>query len=349
MMRKQPWLHSPLFDGAFILAPALVTALIVVLWADFFRSASELPLWAWLGLIVFIDVAHVYSTLYRTYFDPEEFARRSTLYTFAPIFVLLAGVAIYSLGSLYFWRTLAYLAVFHFVRQQYGFMRLYGGHSRLDRAAIYLATLYPIIYWHTHDRQFAWFIEGDFLKARWEWAASTAFAVYAATLAAYAGRELWRASRDGVFNLPKNLLLAGTAASWYLGIVAFDGDWAFTLTNVVSHGIPYMALIWAYGRKKHESPEGWARVFQARFAPAFIAVLFVLAYLEEGLWDAFVWRDHTAAFAFLSFLPQLSRESALTLAVPLLALPQATHYVLDGFIWKVNADRELARLLKGTS
>ena len=34
-------------------------------------------------------------------------------------------MALYSRGELVFWRALAYLAVFHFVRQQYGWMALY--------------------------------------------------------------------------------------------------------------------------------------------------------------------------------------------------------------------------------
>ncbi len=43
----------------------------------------------------------------------------------APLLGWLAFVALYSLGSMVFWRVLAYLAVFHFIRQQYGFMMIY--------------------------------------------------------------------------------------------------------------------------------------------------------------------------------------------------------------------------------
>ena len=52
-----------------------------------------------------------------------------------------------------FWRALAYLAVFHFIRQQYGWVMLYrvrgGERGRagrwLDGATVYAATLYPLI------------------------------------------------------------------------------------------------------------------------------------------------------------------------------------------------------------
>ena len=39
----------------------------------------------------------------------------------------VVAVALYSAGSIVFWRALAYLAVFHFVRQQYGWVALYRG------------------------------------------------------------------------------------------------------------------------------------------------------------------------------------------------------------------------------
>jgi hypothetical protein len=35
------------------------------------------------------------------------------------------GVALYSEGELTFWKVLAFVAVFHFVRQQYGWVALY--------------------------------------------------------------------------------------------------------------------------------------------------------------------------------------------------------------------------------
>ena len=66
----------------------------------------------------------------------------------------------------------------------------------------------------------------------------------------------------------------------------------------------------------------------------FLLTLVVLAYFEEGLWDGLVWGDHPALFGPFTRLPQVSDHQFLSLLIPLLTLPQATHYVLDGFIWK---------------
>jgi hypothetical protein len=45
-----------------------------------------------------------------------------------------------------------------------------------------------------------------------------------------------------------------------------------------------------------------------------------------------VWRDHPSLFRF----PSLDLGAWYALIVPLLALPQATHYVLDGFLWRLD-------------
>ena len=70
--------------------------------------------------------------------------------------------------------------------------------------------------------------------------------------------------------------------------------------------------------------------------PIFIGLLILFAYVEEGLWDALVWRDHPEFFELFSSLPQQTHATLLSIIVPLLSLPQVTHYVLDAFIWKVR-------------
>jgi hypothetical protein len=63
-----------------------------------------------------------------------------------------------------------------------------------------------------------------------------------------------------------------------------------------------------------------------------------LAYTEEFFWDVFVWKDHPSIFPFLLDANPISNNLLLSLLVPLLVLPQVTHYVLDGFIWRFSKD-----------
>lgn len=355
MNKTQPWICSAKFDGALILAPAIIITVLVVIFNQHLESLKDVPPWLWLLLIVGVDVSHVYSTIFRTYLDKEELQKRQALYTLTPLLAWIVGCFLYSVDSLIFWRVLAYLAVFHFIRQQYGFMMIYTRKERdvpryyrvIDKAAIYLATIYPIIYWHCHAREFEWFIKDDFFTLNAPLLNGTAATVYVVTMAAYIVKEAVQWRRTSLLNIPKNLLLFGTAFSWFVGIVAFNNDLAFTATNVIAHGVPYLALIWLYGHNQTAIQGGtkntyfwpWiSKLFQWKAVPFYIATLFAIAFVEEGFWDGFVWREHGTLFGFSNALPAITDAHTLVWLVPMLALPQATHYILDAFIWRMTTE-----------
>jgi hypothetical protein len=352
MSVKTPWLKNAAFDLPLILLPSLFSVLVAAIFADGWGPEYKMPLWAWLVFVLGIDVAHVYSTLFRTYFNSHEFRENKLLLTLIPLGAWLVGVVLYWMDDSFFWRILAYVAVFHFIRQQYGFLRLYSRFEtqtwierRLDAGVIYLATLYPILFWHAHQpRSFHWFVDGDFVSGIPVWISSAAGWIYCAVLVSYIANEIHQTTRGRSFNLPKNLVILGTAISWYFGIVYFNGDMIFTITNVVSHGIPYMALVWLYGERqksRSDAPLIAGRfsygLFFSRFSvPLFFGLLLLFGFVEEGLWANLVWREHLQVFGLFSSLPSITSKDTLSWLVPLLTLPQATHYVLDGFIWKLK-------------
>lgn len=342
---KQAWIHSARLDLVFILAPAFVVTALVWLLQDRIAAIHDVPPMLWLLLIVGIDVAHVWSTIFRTYLDRTELRARQALYTLVPLAGFVGGVLLYRIDSMLFWRVLAYLAVFHFMRQQYGFFMLYSRAEsadprwvkQLDQTLIYAATLVPLIVWHCQPRQFNWFVAGDFFSFDAPAFAAAASWIYLLLIALYLVKETVFSLRRGSFNLPKNLMLGGTALAWHIGIVTFDNDLAFTATNVIAHGVPYLALIWIYGRNQRQAgrtlPLGF--LFQKRYLLVFLGALFLAAYFEEWLWDSLVWRDHAALFPPLS-IPAPDNHALLSWLVPLLALPQITHYLLDAYIWRMN-------------
>jgi hypothetical protein len=293
-----------------------------------------------------IDVAHVYATGFRVYFDKTELRRRPWLYGLAPVLAFAVGAALYSESSTWFWRVLAYLAVFHFVRQQYGWVALYrakaGERSTaglwIDRLAIYLATIYPLVYWHSHlPRQFWWFLEGDFTRLP-EIIETVLRPVYWIALSLYAGKSVYRGMTQKHFNPGKDIVVATTAVCWHVGIITFNSDYAFTVTNVIIHGIPYFVLVYWYRWERTES-KSTPRTRGRRIA-GFLGAVWLLAYCEELLWDTGVWHDR--AWLFGSLWP-LDGWSAVL--IPLLAVPQITHYILDGFIWRRRSNEKFAGMV----
>jgi hypothetical protein len=332
-----PWLFSRstdlwVFGGS---AAAAVFLVAIGFWTGL--ADADAPPWLWLATVLLVDVSHVWSTVFRVYTDPIELRRRPWLYWGAPALAFALGFALHLRSPLLFWRVLAYAAVFHFVRQQYGWVMLYRRRARetgrlsraIDAAAIYAATLYPLLYWHTHlPRRFRWFLPGDFAtglsSALEPWANALAWAAYFLYLAS--------AARQGRRqNWGKHLVVFTTWLCWYGGIVWFNSDYVFTVTNVLIHGVPYFALVWRYGRSRYQATRGTVGLLFRLPWGFFYGLLVAVAFIEEGTWDGLVWHDHPQFFGN----PGLQLGSVgLAFAVALLAVPQAVHYLLDGFVWR---------------
>jgi hypothetical protein len=352
-MRKslQPWLKDARKESLFILAPSIVPVILIFLFQDYFEQGEVSTLW-WVVLVLCIDVSHVYSTLFRFYWDPKLFDTHRKTLVIIPVAAFVCGFVFHLIDPMLFWRILAYVAVFHFIRQQYGFMRIYSRKEKseklsryIDTAAIYSATLYPVLYWHLHlTDSLSWFVKGDFIPITNPGIDILLSTIYILMMSAYVIKEIISSFRQKQINIPKNLIVAGTYASWYVGIIAFQGDLIFTLLNVVSHGIPYMALVWLYGEKK-PAPRfsfNWKGVL------IFVAVLLMLAYVEEGVWDLVVWNDHPEVFPSMFGTALVESPVILSIVVALLVLPQITHYVIDGFIWKLSKETAPKNELRGS-
>ena len=336
------WLVSCRVDLLAFGLPAVV-ALALVPMGPWLAPDGETPLPMWVVAVLLVDVAHVWSTAFRTYLDPDELRRRWSLYVGVPVGAYLAGAVLAFWSWPLFWTVLAYLAVFHFVRQQYGWVALYNRRDpgvgklerRIDQATIYAATLFPLVWWHAHlPRRFHWFLPGDFIEgAVGTLAVDLLWPIYIGCLVAFAFIQARRGLREEP-RWGKIMVVGTTAACWGVGIIATDTDWAFTMTNVLIHGIPYMAIVWALGHRDAARFEtgSWRRsMFGSRWGPiAFLGSLAAVAYVEEWGWDRFVWHGTDGLFWGPAFDP----GAALFLVLPLLAVPQVTHYVLDGFIWR---------------
>ena len=333
---QSKWLFSREIDLSVFLGSAVLSLLLLAVGWQFGFLNDESPDWTWVSAVLLIDVAHVWATSFRVYFDAAEFKRRVWLYSLVPVFGYAVGVALYSEGKLVFWKALALTAVFHFVRQQYGWVNLYRAKlkekSRLtwwiDAAAIYLATIYPLCFWMTSlPRNFDWFVANDFFDLP-QVVEKVLFPVYVISLTAYFAKSFYLYFTQGFLNIGKDIIVLTTAVCWYVGIVYFNSDYAFTVTNVIIHGVPYFALIYFYAKSRRETAGRFYQTLSSNWL-IFMATLWALAYIEELVWNRGVWHERNWMFG-----GNWEIETWKMYLVPLLAVPQLTHYILDGFVWK---------------
>ena len=303
----------------------------------------EVGLASWLLFVVGIDVAHVWSTLWVSVLHGEQLRAHGLRFLGLAVGLYgLAAATYFAWGAVGFWRAVAYIACFHFVRQQIGWVHLARSRAgefdafgaRLDAAVAALLALEPLAYWHVHGRSFGWMTTGDFITF------SPGILLLIRVLLAAAGllfvvREAARA-RGGTLHLGKLLVVVSTGLSWHWAIESSDNDFVFTAFNTTAHAAPYVYLV-----ATRSVPGSLARrsLDGARTAAVFLGILALAGLLEETAWDYLVWGER-----LFSGPPPWLRDLAPAL-VPLLVLPQLTHYALDAFLWR----RQHRPSLRGTS
>lgn len=358
----RPWLFSKRTDLIFLFVP------IWLLWIFFWLFGHkiqnmELPLWAWVVFILGFDVSHVWSSLFRSYAVNDEFQVHKKKLILTPILAFALSVLIMSFSIAWFWRIMAYLAVFHFVKQQYGFLALYklrAGEQKKrfisDKWVIYVSTIYPIIFWHFNaTTKFNWFVENDFLffHSFFGNEVQTVFQIlnvfYWLFIGTWLFQEIKAKWKGEIVSTGKILWVLTTAVNWWFGIVYFNSDLIFSISNVVAHGLPYFVLIYYYGLKKKEVILN--RVTSIKFRLNWFVILIsttlIAAFVEEYFWDMLINNEHFVFFEFVFkyHYSQVSELWQVVIIMALLSLPQQVHYVMDGFIWKMNEKNKFLKPL----
>jgi hypothetical protein len=343
---RGPWIVSRRFDLALLALPAALTLLCLALPAP----ASPLPLGWFLLLVVAFDVAHVWTTLYLSYLDRETFARRRLLFLLPVPLAVLVSYRLHVHSPALFWTLLAYVAIHHFISQQWGFIALYRLRAgerdpvdrTLDRWALWAGALGPLLWWHASPaRTFDWFGHGEeFLFALDPALRPDIVAATATVGVVWVVRQAWRAARGDAPCAGKVLWMVASWLSWSVGIVWGQSPLVSLAAINLLHGVPFLGLVWFRLNRRFEAPAARARspllglLAQRGMVWAFYGLVLALALLEEGLWDGTHWGTYVRGLTGLA--PPDLGDRATSLLVAVLVTPQIVHYVLDGWLWRLD-------------
>ena len=149
MPRTAPTIVSLRHDLVWFVAPGALAA-IAGLCVGLLPATSEARegggLGLWIAGVLLVDVAHVYASLYRTYLDPQARRLHRKRLWLIPLLCLWFGVLLHLESPLLFWSALAYVAIFHFIKQHLGFALLYvraGREDPIDRRLVTAAVWAP--------------------------------------------------------------------------------------------------------------------------------------------------------------------------------------------------------------
>lgn len=346
------YIKSFWYDLFFFFSPFLFVVFFTFIVKNNFSDMLTIrndPFWLFLFIIVF-DVAHVWWTLYRVYFDKWEFYRHKKLYSYSPIiaFLLAFCLFLYDTSWTFLFFIIWFLAVFHFIKQQVWFVLVYWNKEenkanldkKVDSLVWWSVTLFPIIYWFVNidTRNYIWFYQWEFIKLP-NFLFPLLWFVFIIIILFYIFYEIFRIYTWKKVNLLKYFYIFITFYIWFNGIVWNNSLVIFAFWNVLLHWLNYFWISYLstknkIERWKYETYKFIKNVLEFWFV-GFLWLLLFISVIEEYLWDQFFRNEHLDFWWSYFYNYSLNMNSIfLAIIIWLLSVPQLTHYYLDRYVWR---------------
>jgi hypothetical protein len=366
----QNWVLDPLQDSLFIIvAPLIVLAGAVWAFAKF--GAAEATSFIIVAHII-MTVAHHLPTFIRVYGDVDLFKRFKWSFLLGPVIPLaFSACMLFYINAhdlpvesfLYLYIMLVLWDPWHFLRQHYGFMRIYDRPNAAPRKLAANMDLWLCVSWFAHIMvaSGAWLPEllrdlyvnagmplilGISTDAIAVLGTLTAFLCGAMT-AAYAAYLFWCRRQRYFISAAKLALFAITFGVMYLTytpnewIQSLAPGWTFKVGFAavgIVHMTQYLAIVWRYNRSlAANANRARSGVFRRWHGSAKWATVLGVGYVGICLAYGDLLTTKHEGRALMSVLLALGFTSTLM------------HYYFDGFIWKMRHKQNSEALTSGDS
>lgn len=321
---RDQYMVSPSFDWCFLIGSPLL-ALACVLGAASLVRPSLVEEY----VLSFLAVGHHVPTFLRAYGDPDERANNRVRLAAVPLCLVALLLALNAVDSKLIQLTFVW-DQYHFVRQHYGFMRIYDAKARavdnqrrnLDQALCFAWFVWIVAESDLYSYIYAGrFFDAGLLPPAWigDLLRNASLAVALTVSALYAQRLHARWSRGEPIAWLKLALFATTYGVWYVAYVSLSDFFLSYAISSFFHCLQYDAFAWYYNHSKAQA-----------LAPTPGNSVFRYVHARERVW---IYVACIFSYGFLSW--------ALLAAAPgtVLLVNRATgllHYYYDAFIWRVR-------------
>lgn len=353
-MNNKPsaWFHSWYVDTLCLHSIPLIFALLAVFDLPPFRRETYGTMITMVTWIIVIDWAHIFAQWYRIYSNPVESPRMKVIYpvSYFLLIPVLACIVHYT-TRFPVERFLIYYVIYHFIKQHYGYTRIYakidGAKTKIQNLVedvfIYSTMVVPVIYWHVSFpyTDFLWkvhFFKHDFFQYLFY---AGAF-VYGASFVLYGYFEYVRYKKNGYSNIAKNLAILAPAVGW--GCVSFASDTFLLIffTVVLTHDMSYTCFVWLIGRRdqmKTNKKIPWQSWFSIPGAMVYLVTLIVGAQVVLVIHHRLV-GHHVPNLIFGNLFSGIPHVSGWveSFGIAIFFATQAHHYFIDRYLWKKEKD-----------
>ncbi len=278
---------------------------------------------------VLVDGSHVYSSLFVTYFDKKTRTELPKALIILPLFFLVSATFFFYFGMrssyIYF---VAYLAAIHFIRQEYGWMKISSSFDKnlpriiniVDKVTTYTMTIAPFLWLTRKSASGFWYEEGDSFLVP-DVIANAGIYLFWTMVSLFLILNLYHSFKSKTFNLSKFLVFLNTFFGWYVPLVYIETGWIKVLYAICHHGVPYYFIVF-HTERISQTSNFLKKLGQFRYLFFYLACAIFMFYFIELQDSSFIYRSRKAypflnAFLYAFFLT-----------------PQLVHFLIDAFIWK---------------
>jgi hypothetical protein len=342
-IKKEKWIYGSIVRDFWIL---YFPPLLVILYFTLFRSTDEE---SWhrllLGLLalVIIDNGHVYTTFWRTYFNPNEFHRRQ-IYYWVPLAIFLGCVLFSKLNFQRFWTFVVYAALYHNIRQLYGYFKWYGQinkyYDRVFDYLLYAFCYFPVLIFHTDKpRVTKGYFADDIYNFENVAANKMIWTLYLLTIGGFFAYLFWLKQKKRFPPVGQILFLGLSALIYNRAFIPSLTRTEMMEIVAVPHGVAYILSVAFIAVKIQAEEEKWQ-------ASGLFSRALLLSYFKKlKPKTLFTWVILSSAlfgvgdYIVDDFYLDISNPEAGMLNTILSAIwitPLLSHYYFDAVIWRHN-------------
>lgn len=355
-MSQKPsaWFHSWYVDTLCLHSIPLIFTFLAAFDLPPFRKETFGVLIAMITWIIVIDWGHIFAQWFRIYSNPVESPKLKWLYplSYLALIPLLTVIVQFS-GRVPVETFLIYYVIYHFIKQHYGYTRIYskidGPKSKteilIEDIVIHASMITPVLYWHVTFpyEEFLW--KMHFLKfGVFQYLFYLSALIYCISFIAYGFFEIKRSLRNGYVNWAKNLAFFSAALGW--GVVSILSDSALLIffTVVLTHDVSYTCFVWLIGRRDQQKISKkipWKSWFSI---PGFLFYILALGIVSQVILVVHhrMVGHHVSNVVYgnlFSWIPYMTGWAG-SFGIALFFATQGHHYFIDRFLWKKEKDLE---------
>lgn len=353
-MSQKPsaWFYSWYVDTLCLHSIPLIFTLLALFNLPPFRDESINVLVTMIAWIIVIDWGHIFAQWFRIYSNPVESRSLKWIYplSYLALIPVLAVIVHYS-GRVPVETFLIYYVIYHFIKQHYGYTRIYSKidgpkskyESWIEAIAIHTSMITPVLYWHLHfpTEKFLWkmhFIKSDFS----EFLFYTSASIYLISFIIYGFHEVKRSLRNGYVNWAKNLAFFSAALGWGVISILSDSAWLIFFTVVLTHDVSYTCFVWLIGRRDQERVNKkipWRSWFSVPGFLIYVLVLIIISQVILVVHHRLVGHHapNTLYGNLFDGIPYVAGWVE-SFGIALFFATQGHHYFIDKYLWKKEKD-----------